>query len=55
MSVSIQSSNGISVVTKNGHVKIEGAVKSVRINGVSVSTNNPSNPTLPSKPWWKFW
>ena len=54
MSVSIQSSNGISVVTENGHVKINGKVKSVEINGRKVKEPN-ENPQCKIKPWWKFW
>ena len=39
MPMSIQSQNGVSVVTKDGKVKIEGNVKSVRINGNKVINN----------------
>lgn len=54
MSVSIQSSNGITVVTKNGNVDIQGNIKSVSINGRKVQEPN-SNPKCKLKRWWKFW
>ena len=44
MSVSIQSSNGISVVTENGHVKVKGKVKSVSINGNKVESCDSDKP-----------
>ena len=54
MSLSIQSSGGISVVTRNGHVEIKGNVKSVSINGNKIKEPN-KNPTGRVKPWWRFW
>jgi len=36
---SIQTSNGLTVVNKNGNIEIKGEIKSLKINGKEVSIN----------------
>ena len=43
MSISIQQCGGVSVEANNGHVKLKGKVKSVKINGNEVIENEVSS------------